>query len=136
MLAFTLANLKMMARNRQATFWALFFPLLLVVVFGLLDIDALGSANMAVIDQAGTSAARQLRDELGAIDFLSLEEQSSSVNEARRRVIAGELDYLLIIHEGFGDTDPATAEPAQVPISLVYRSSDQRRNQLGFSMGW
>jgi hypothetical protein len=38
MLAFTIANLKMMVRSRQATFWALFFPLLLVVVFGLLDL--------------------------------------------------------------------------------------------------
>ena len=32
MVALTVANLKMMARNRQAIFWALFFPLLLVVV--------------------------------------------------------------------------------------------------------
>ena len=37
MLAITLANLKMMARNRQGLFWALIFPLLLVVVFGLFD---------------------------------------------------------------------------------------------------
>ena len=130
MLAFTLANLKMMARNRQATFWALFFPLLLVVVFGLLDIDALGSAKMAVIDQAGTIAAQRLRDELGAIDFLTMEETPSDLDGARRRVIAGELDYLLIIPEGFGDTDPGTAAPAQVPVSLMYRSSNQGRNQL------
>ena len=56
MLAFTFANLKMMARNRQATFWALFFPLLLVVVFGLLDIKGVGSPNMVLVDQADTAA--------------------------------------------------------------------------------
>ncbi len=54
MLSLTIANLKMMARNRQATFWALFFPLLLVVVFGLLEINGFGGAKLAVIDHAGT----------------------------------------------------------------------------------
>ena len=31
----TIANLKMLARDRQALFWALLFPLIFVVVFGL-----------------------------------------------------------------------------------------------------
>ena len=35
MLPLIAANLKIMSRNRQVTFWALFFPLMLVVVFGL-----------------------------------------------------------------------------------------------------
>ena len=42
MLPLTLANLKMMVRNRNTTFWALFFPLLLVVVFGLFEFDGFG----------------------------------------------------------------------------------------------
>ena len=72
MLSLTIANLKMMARNRQATFWALFFPLLLVVVFGLLDINGVGGANLAVIDQAGTNASRQVAAGLKGIEFLEM----------------------------------------------------------------
>ena len=53
MVALTWANLKMMARNRQAIFWALFFPLLLVVVFGVFDFKGVGAADVAVIDQSG-----------------------------------------------------------------------------------
>ncbi len=52
MLALTLANLKMMLRNQHTTFWALFFPLLLVVVFGLFEFDGFGSASLAVVDEA------------------------------------------------------------------------------------
>ena len=48
MLALTLANLKMLARNRQATFWAIVFPLLLVVVFGLVEINGVGSGTCSV----------------------------------------------------------------------------------------
>ena len=63
MLALTVANLKMMLRNRQTIFWALFFPLLLVVVFGLLDIDGFGSASLAIVDEAGTPRSQLLAQE-------------------------------------------------------------------------
>ena len=53
MLILVLANLKMLARNRQATFWAIFFPLLLVVAFGLFDINGVGIGSLTVIDQDG-----------------------------------------------------------------------------------
>ena len=61
MVALTLANLKMMARNRQAIFWALFFPLLLVVVFGLFDFNCVCCADVAVIEQSGGPRAALLR---------------------------------------------------------------------------
>ena len=50
MLALTIANFKMLARNRQTTFWALFFPLILVVVFGLFDLNAMGVSSLAALD--------------------------------------------------------------------------------------
>ena len=50
MIALTIANLKMMVRNRQTTFWALFFPLVLVVVFGLFDFTATYSSRIAIVD--------------------------------------------------------------------------------------
>ena len=128
MLAFTLANLKMMARNRQATFWALFFPLLLVVVFGLLDFRGVGSANMAIIDGSDTEASRQLGSQLNNIDFLGVEEGSGSSATAHRKVIEGDLDYLVIIPEGFGVLDPEPESP--VPVTLIYNTRDRQRNQL------
>ena len=54
MLALTIANIKIMARNRQTTFWALFFPLILVVVFGLFDFSATSTSHIAIIDEADT----------------------------------------------------------------------------------
>jgi len=37
LLRLAIANLKMTIRNRHAIFWALAFPLIFVVVFGVLD---------------------------------------------------------------------------------------------------
>ena len=130
MLAFTVANLKMMARNRQATFWALFFPLLLVVVFGLLDIEGVGSPNLALVDQADTEASRLLRSQLAAIEFLGLEEAPTSESAARRRVADGELDYLLIIPVGFVDLSSEGSLIVPAPVAFVHNTRDRQRNQL------
>lgn len=130
MVAFTLSNLKMMARNRQATFWALFFPLMLVVVFGLLDIEGVGSPNLVVVDQADTEASKALRDRLAEIEFLGLEQSPISEPAARRRVAAGDLDYLLIIPLGFVDPSSEDSSITPSPVSFLHNTRDIQRNQL------
>jgi ABC-2 type transport system permease protein len=126
-LSLTVANLKMMARNRHTTFWALFFPLLLVVAFGLFDIDGFGSASLAVIDEANTSSSQLLRQKLAGLEFLELKNSPPpAIPEARRMVQAGDLDYLLLIPSDFGKTNQSPI-PA---ITLVYSAADQERNQL------
>ena len=153
MLPLIAANLKIMSRNRQVTFWALFFPLMLVVVFGLFDLDSVGSSSMTVIDQARTSESFQLTAILEDIEVLLLEEPPASPAAARRLVANGSLNYLLIIPAGFsaaplsvgGEGDAAAAagdraEPASEPqskpqsepasITLVQNTGSEERNQL------
>ena len=153
MLPLIAANLKIMSRNRQVTFWALFFPLMLVVVFGLFDLDSVGSSSMTVIDQARTPESFQLTAILEDIEVLLLEEPPASPDAARRLVADGSLNYLLIIPAGFsadplsvgGEGDVAAAagdraEPASEPqskpqsepasITLVQNTGNQERNQL------
>ena len=153
MLPLIAANLKIMSRNRQVTFWALFFPLMLVVVFGLFDLDSVGSSSMTVIDQARTPESFQLTAILEDIEVLLLEEPPASPDAARRLVADGSLNYLLIIPAGFsadplsvgGEGDVAAAagdraEPASEPqskpqsepasITLVQNTGSEERNQL------
>ena len=153
MLPLIAANLKIMSRNRQVTFWALFFPLMLVVVFGLFDLDSVGSSSMTVIDQARTPESFRLTAILEDIEVLLLEEPPASPDAARRLVADGSLNYLLIIPAGFS-ADPLSvggegnvaaaagdrAEPASEPqskpqsepasITLVQNTGNQERNQL------
>ena len=100
MVALTLANLKMMSRNRQAAFWALFFPLLLVVVFGLFDINAVGPGDLRVLDRSGSPVSQQIREDLEAINLLTVGEHGDDEAQARNAVASGDLDYLLIIPLG------------------------------------
>ena len=91
MLALTVANLKIMARNRQTTFWALFFPLILVVAFGLFDFTSTASSDIAVIDAADSAASRQLAETLGEVEVLRLQDPPADLAEGRQLIAAGDL---------------------------------------------
>ena len=93
------ANLKMMARDRQALFWALVFPFVLVMVFGVFDIGGLARVSIAIIDHANTESSRELSTNLQRVDYLVVDPQfdSRSDSEARAALEDGELEYVLII---------------------------------------
>ncbi len=130
MIALVLANLKMMARNRQAIFWALFFPLMLVVVFGLFDFNGVGAADVAVIDQSGGPRAELLRERLQDIEFLDLEFEDLDIADAREKVADGDLGYLIIIPELFDDPAGQAQTDGPAPVILVYSTRNPDRNQL------
>ena len=130
MVALTLANLKMMSRNRQAAFWALFFPLLLVVVFGLFDLNVVGSGDMAILDRSGSPVSQQIREDLEAINALVMVEHGDDEAMVRSAVADGELDYLLIIPDGIDDLSTLQDPARRVRVALVYGSGSPGRNQL------
>ena len=134
MLAITLANLKMMARNRQGLFWALIFPLLLVVVFGLFDFRGVTPTGLAVADFSGGPKADLLRERLNGIAFLESEDLApggaEELDEARRRLTDGDLGYLLLIPQGLDDPAAENSDGAVEPVTLVYATRNPERNQL------
>ncbi|MBM3943726.1 MAG: ABC transporter permease [SAR202 cluster bacterium] len=126
MLTLTFANIKMMARNYHTTFWALFFPLLLVVVFGLFDVGGgPRPATITIIDDARTPAAQELKASLAQVHSLEISNAPGGLNAARQRLAKGGLDYLLVIPSGFG-----AAGAEQPPVTLQYDAAEQERSQL------
>ena len=138
MIALFWANLKMMVRNRQATFWALFFPLIFVVVFGLFDFDSLGSSRVAIVAESDSPVVSQVIGGLAAIHALDVREEVgpaflSNVAKGRLEVERGGLDYLLILPPDpspVGGENSDGAQLTRTPATLVYASGDRGRNQL------
>ena len=134
MLAITLANLKMMARNRQGLFWALIFPLLLVVVFGLFDFKGVTPTGLAVADFSAGPKAEVLRERLNGIAFLEPEDLAIDgpfpLEDAYRRLTDGDLGYLLVIPAGLDDPASENRAGAVEPVELVYTTRNPERNQL------
>ena len=67
---FLVANLKMMARDRQALFWALVFPFVLVMVFGIFDLGRGATSSIAIIDRANTDSSGNLFIDIQRVDYL------------------------------------------------------------------
>ena len=134
MLAIILANLKMMARNRQGLFWALLFPLLLVVVFGLFDFRGVTPTGLAVADHSGGPKADLLRERLEGIALLEPEaldpDAPGALADARQRLEDGDLGYLLIIPQGLDTPAAENSAGAPEPVVLIYSTRNSDRNQL------
>ena len=142
MLALLRANLKIMLRDRQALFWALLFPLILVVVFGLFEVNGAGSADLAIIDHANTEHSRQLRNELGEIDYLNITHYATQA-EAQEDLEDGSLEYVLVIPtdivrlsnlpaSAFDGEVESNATQSEEPVSLAlyYDVNNDLGNQL------
>jgi ABC-2 type transport system permease protein len=123
LMSLVLANLKLIYRDRQAAFWAIAFPLIFLLIFGLFNFNDLNPVEIVVIDHAGNELSEGLIADLDSLEFLELEAGTSEA-DARREIVDGNLKYLLIIPEGL---DPTTT-PGD--LTLIYDESEFQTNQL------
>lgn len=120
----TIANLKMIIRNRQALFWALAFPLIFVTVFGLFRLDEPPTIDLLVVDNSRDDMSRALIRNLGELERFHVEERDDAA-VAREDVEGSAADYLLVIPRGITETlaEGNTEEP--IGIELLYDRSSQ-----------
>ena len=125
----TLASLKMYFRNRQAIFWALFFPLLIMLIFGLLDFGRYVPPSVGVVDRADTQVSAALVQALrGSADNPVLNVQMGEPDDLREKVTKGDLDAMFIIPEGFGDTGRVST------IEVAYDSRSPQESQVAHTV--
>ncbi len=116
----TLANLKMIIRDRQAVFWALAFPLIFVIVFGLFFRDVGSSVTLAVIDRAQDDLSARLMDSLSQADGIDIERHADET-AARQAIADGDLANLLIIPQNLA---AAASDNPPAQLTLVFDETD------------
>ena len=72
MLRLTVANLKSFLRDRAAIFWTVAFPLIFVVIFGLIFSGEPAPASYGFADLDKSAASGELKAAFAAIDGVSL----------------------------------------------------------------
>lgn len=129
-----IANIKMTYRNRQALFWALAFPLIFLVIFGLFNFDEAPSAELAIVDLANDEVSQGLVQALEQVDFFDVTVEEDEAT-ARKELADGETGYVLIIPEGLAETvtNPAGGaaltlllDETRVQTNSIVRSALQR----------
>lgn len=129
LLPLIIANLKIIIRDRQALFWALIFPLIFVVVFGLLRLDEPLTTDIAVIDKSNDPVSQDFIAKLESVELFEMDLDMDE-QEALDALEEGDTGFVLIIPEGLaqGVLDPDIVSP--VPLRMFYDESQFETNQL------
>ncbi len=101
----TIASLKMYFRNRQAIFWALFFPMLIMLIFGLLNLGQFSPPDVGFVDNAQNEASATFRDAIDDGEDPILDLKIDNETTLREELRVGNVDALIIIPAGFGNED-------------------------------
>ena len=126
MIQLTLYNLKIKSRNRHSTFWALFFPLLLVVVFGLFQVGNFGGATVTIVNNSTNDESKELIDQISSNNFFEVK-QIGSTEEALNQLNNGETEYVLTI-------PPEFTYNMNEALSLQYTDQDPQQNEITLLM--
>ena len=125
----TLANIRSYVRDRAALFWTLAFPLVFIVMFGLIFQGGQSRLNLAWVDEDKSAQAADLRSALADASGVELEELSRK--EALDRMRLGEVDAVLVVPDGYGGLLEANAgsdTPGAPAVVTVY--TDPSRQSL------
>ena len=120
LLQLTIANLKMIVRNRQALFWALAFPVVMLGIFGLVGGFRSSTVTIGVVDYANDALSKRLIDSLSDMPEFEVElwvVRAAGEEAAREAVRDGDLGYLLVIPEGL---ESIAQSGPPVSLTLVY----------------
>jgi ABC-2 type transport system permease protein len=132
----TVANLKSFLRDRSALFWTVAFPLIFVVIFGLIFSGDPPPASYGFADLDKSAASGQVEAAFDAIDGVSLVDGTEA--ELLDKMRNGDVNAVIVVPAGYGDTVDAKGAPASLVVYTDPSQSqaDGRTRQLvGFVLG-
>ncbi len=132
LIALTIANLKGLTRDRAALFWTFFFPIMFVLLFGVLFSGSGGSSKVTVgyVDQDNTATSAQLRAAFSQVPILDL--QSGSLEAEKAAMQNGDVSAVIVIPKGLQDavTQTKAGRPTSVAIQLYTDPSQTQTTQV------
>jgi ABC-2 type transport system permease protein len=123
--ALFLASAKMFVRNRAAVFFSLFLPLIIMLIFGVLNFEGSTELDVGIVDEAQNGASAALTERLEAYEYLVLANGERDVEHAALE--AGDRDFVIEIPSGWEAPAPGSASGL-----VAYASSaDPAQQQVG-----
>jgi len=127
------ADLKEIFRDRQAMFWTFFFPIMFMVLLGLVFGNAqVIDLKIGIVDEDQEAAAGALVSQVDGLDNVQVQNFTSR-EEALAAVGKGDLAVFLVIPAGYSDTLAAHQQPnatnaTEKAVLTVYFANDTSGN--------
>jgi ABC-2 type transport system permease protein len=104
--ALFIASGKMFVRNRAAVFFSLFLPLIIMLIFGVLNFEGSTSIELGIVDEAQNEASAALADRLAEYDYLVI---SEGERDAELDALEeGDRGYVIVIPAGWAPPAPGS----------------------------
>jgi ABC-2 type transport system permease protein len=130
LIALTIANLKGLTRDRAALFWTFFFPIMFVLLFGVL-FSGSSSSKVAVgyVDLDNSAASAQVRADFAKYaSILDLRDGSLDAEQAAMK--NGDVSAVIVIPQGLGDAAARATPGAPLEIVLYIDPSQTQTTQV------
>src|SRR3990172_4386443 len=99
--ALFVASVRMFVRNRSAVFFSLFLPLIIMLIFGVLNFEGSTTIKLGVVDEAHNEASRNIASAIAGVE--SFEISTGDRDETLAALRDGELELALVIPASWGE---------------------------------
>jgi ABC-2 type transport system permease protein len=123
--ALFVASGKMFIRNRAAIFFSLFVPLLIMLIFGVLDFGKAASYQVGLVDESGTPDGATVVSAITATP--GLEVTTGTAEDELAAITDGGRDLVIVIPNGFRLVLPGS--DGFVPIEATVNSNTPQESQ-------
>ena len=129
LLGLTVANLKGLTRDRAALFWTFFFPIMFVLLFGLL-FSGSGNSRVTVgfVDQDNSQASMGLRQAFASVPLLKL--QDGTLDEEKTAMQHGDISAIIVVPSGLEAAVAKTAGKSSATLELFTDPSQTQTTQV------
>lgn len=127
----TLSSIKMFVRNRQAVFFTLFMPVIIMTVFGLIGFDKPQKIAVGLVAAAPTPATEQFVESLKKIEAFDLHRSDEATERAALK--DGDRAVVLLIPDDLMP-DPSAGQPSTKTLTALTNLSQQQQSQIALSV--
>jgi ABC-2 type transport system permease protein len=127
-LGYTVMLLRAYTRDRTALFFGFLFPLLFMVLFGVLNFGGSVRVNLGVVDEAKNDQSASFIATLGKIETLKVTTGDRDAQLAK--LTAGDLELVLLIPANFRMA-PATPGSSVPTLTLYENSAEPEARAIG-----
>ena len=127
-LRYTAMLLRSYTRDRTALFFGFFFPLIFMILFGVLNLGAAGNVNLGVDDEAKNADSDRFVSSLKGISTFKV--STGTRDDLSAKLSSGNLDLVLVIPADFRIA-PARAGATTPTLTLLTSSARGEQGAIG-----
>jgi ABC-2 type transport system permease protein len=131
-LSLYIASLKEFVRDRMTIFWTLAFPILFIVLFGIIFSAGSTTYSMAIVNEdtgtLGATLVQTFKDERSGSSNIFKVQTYNTENDAVNALKAGKQDIVLVVPSDLSDS--AFSPTAQATVQVFYDPSKSASAQI------